>query len=1424
MPTRRSHLIALLWACLGTGAAAWAQPCAIGFQLNTSPLPQNGTYSCGQTVTFCLTITGWNSTNANWFHGVSATFGPGWDLGTLVPGTPPPTCGPSAGTWGWYTTVQGTGGSNIGVQGPGFFFDLNNDGNPGNNFGDFCVGLTDWEFCWTISVLNAPACVNGLGLGVSFNTFGDSETGSWISTACGNDPIIPSTPAVVLACLANAGTGGTLTTCSDGTVLNLISQLGGTPDPGGIWTDPTGAPHGNTFDPATDPPGAYTYTVTTVAPPCTAQATVQIAVNQAPNPGTDATVSLCTSSPPNTLFTALAGADPGGIWTGPTGLVFNGVFDPTTGIPGVHTYTVAGVAPCGNASATVTVDLTSAPSAGTPGSTTLCSTSAITDLFDVLGGTPGPGGVWSAPNGMPTTGIIDPATAASGSYSYTIPATAPCPAATTTVDVVVVSQPSAGADNAATFCRTAGTQALLPLLGGIPTPGGTWTSPTGASLGANINTATAATGTYTYTISPSAPCLSDQSTLSIVLIDQPDAGPDGTLLLCAAGAASDLSTGLSPNADAGGTWSAPDGSVTDTSLDPAIEAAGIYTYTIAATAPCVASSALVEVTIVVQPDAGIDATTDVCSDGEALQLLALLGPDAQPGGSWTAPDGSISMGSFDPASDLAGNYTYTITAPAPCATSTAAVNVNIVQAPNAGTSQALTVCAAGPAIDLFAALGGMPDAGGSWTDGSGAPVNAVLAASTAASGVYTYTINGPAACSVATAGITLNVVDIPDSGTDALFAVCNNGSAPLALLELLGGTPDDGGSWTAPDGSTHGPQFDPAVDDAGLYTYTLSAPSPCPSASSTVNVSIVQPVPTGIQNASAFCTSDNVALLLPLLDATLPGNGTWTLGGSTITGGMFDPSSMTGGTYTYTLPGAAPCPNGIHQLMIMLSTATNAGTNAIVSLCSDDDSVDLFAELGSGVDVNGLWSDPDGSPTTALQSTATASPGRYTYVVPANGACPGDTSTVDLDIVTASSSGIGGVLALCRSDDDQDPMTWLSGGPDLGGSWTGPDGAMIDAVVPATMLPGVYTYTIAGVAPCPNASSQVLVSVQALPAAGDDLELTGCSGTPPPPVDGVLPSGADQNGTWFDAGGTPVTELSTTTLGSTTYSYVVQGTGACANEVDSALLQWDVFPVPDVSFTLDDARGCAPLEVQFNAQVGTSIVAYDWDFGNGGRSDQGPGTSYTYVQNGTFSVSLTVTDQNGCESTAFLSQAVTSSTGPDAVFYTWPARVSVEDPRFTVQHEPVSDVTYVWTLGGMDTISTSGSFRWTVENPAVGAYPICLTATDGLGCVTTACDTVDLDDALTLYVPNAFTPDGDGLNEIFLPSILGLDPERYELIIADRWGRTVFTTTDPSLGWTGARDNSGELLPQGVYVWRIRVRDNFDAEQIERWGTVTLLK
>src|SRR5204862_200149 len=149
--------------------------------------------------------------------------------------------------------------------------------------------------------------------------------------------------------------------------------------------------------------------------------------------------------------------------------------------------------------------------------------------------------------------------------------------------------------------------------------------------------------------------------------------------------------------DAGGSWS------------PALAGAGTYTYTVSATAPCITgATATITVSEQVQPNAGTNGTLTICAGNSvtAAQLFAKLGGTPDASGSWS------------PALAGAGTYTYTVSATAPCITgATATITVSEQVQPNAGTNGTLTICAGSTvtAAQLFAKLGGTPDAGGSWS-------------------------------------------------------------------------------------------------------------------------------------------------------------------------------------------------------------------------------------------------------------------------------------------------------------------------------------------------------------------------------------------------------------------------------------------------------------------------------------------------------------------------------------------------------------------------------------------------------------------------------------------------------------------------------------------------------------------------------------
>ncbi len=117
----------------------------------------------------------------------------------------------------------------------------------------------------------------------------------------------------------------------------MINYLGGSPGPGGTWSGP--ATHPGTFDPATDTPGIYTYTVP--GPPV-ASATVTVSVVAAPRAGTSSSYAACSNNAAFSMRSKLGGSpQAGGTWS-PGG---SDTFTPGTSIPGIYTYTVLGTAP-----------------------------------------------------------------------------------------------------------------------------------------------------------------------------------------------------------------------------------------------------------------------------------------------------------------------------------------------------------------------------------------------------------------------------------------------------------------------------------------------------------------------------------------------------------------------------------------------------------------------------------------------------------------------------------------------------------------------------------------------------------------------------------------------------------------------------------------------------------------------------------------------------------------------------------------------------------------------------------------------------------------------------------------------------------------------------------------------------------------------
>lgn len=238
-----------------------------------------------------------------------------------------------------------------------------------------------------------------------------------------------------------AGSDTTISVCSSDGAFPLFSLLGGDPCPGGSWTAPNGIPFSGIFVPGIDPAGVYLYTVY-VQFGANQTATVTVNVETAPNAGISAALTVCASDSAFDLLSSLGGApDQGGIWTGP-GSGADGQFDPSSVGSGTYifTYTVAGISPCTNASATVAVTVQLPPNAGVDGIVNVCLTDPPIQLLSELNGDPDLGGTWSGPSPV-VNGVFVPGSMMAGTYIYTVAGSPPCAPDTAFLTVNVLECP-----------------------------------------------------------------------------------------------------------------------------------------------------------------------------------------------------------------------------------------------------------------------------------------------------------------------------------------------------------------------------------------------------------------------------------------------------------------------------------------------------------------------------------------------------------------------------------------------------------------------------------------------------------------------------------------------------------------------------------------------------------------------------------------------------------------------------------------------------------------------------------------------------------------------------------------------------------------------------------------------------------------------
>lgn len=255
---------------------------------------------------------------------------------------------------------------------------------------------------------------------------------------------------------------------------------------------------------------------------------------------------------------------------------------------------------------------------------------------------------------------------------------------------------------------------------------------------------------------------------------------------------------------------------------------------------------------------------------------------------------------------------------------------------------------------------------------------------------------------------------------------------------------------------------------------------------------------------------------------------------------------------------------------------------------------------------------------------------------------------------------------------------------------------------------------------------------------------------------------------------------------------------------------------------LSPISGCAPFTISLDDSVPTDVYTrHFWRFGDGNSSSQAIPT-HTYTTAGTYTVEHLVFRDTLCQDTVFrrYTNLITVLNSPTAFLLVSPEAASIYQPFFVLRDSSSADVSSKGTLMGDGTEYFDQDF-WSHAYADTGHYTIAHWVENTSGCTDTFRLQVQVFPSFRLYVPSAFRPNGDGINDEF--RLMGSGWRKMEFYVYDRWGGELFRSTDGGAAWNGRRANVGDLLPEGVYSWRALVwgeRGEFE----ERMGTVMLLR
>lgn len=245
-------------------------------------------------------------------------------------------------------------------------------------------------------------------------------------------------------------------------------------------------------------------------------------------------------------------------------------------------------------------------------------------------------------------------------------------------------------------------------------------------------------------------------------------------------------------------------------------------------------------------------------------------------------------------------------------------------------------------------------------------------------------------------------------------------------------------------------------------------------------------------------------------------------------------------------------------------------------------------------------------------------------------------------------------------------------------------------------------------------------------------------------------------------------------------------------------------PIPVFEFFSKEKAGCEDFTTSFydtSTVKGGKIINWLWNFGDGNLTYK-KNPTHTFDEAGSYFVSLKLTSSYGCEIVHRLSYPIVVYPQPVAAFLVTPDEISIARPTSQFIDQSSNATLWDWDFGDHKTSIERNPFHTYADT---GTFIVSQMVINSFGCADTTTAKVRVNAEPALFIPNAFSPNEDQLNDEFIP--VGKGISNFNMQIFDRWGKKVFETDDLDNGWNGRMNGSGEVLPQDVYVYKISLKD-----------------